>query len=775
MNYSNQDSDGESRSESSQSEDNHFQQGYNRQQQYASINNGPNGDDSSSGSELVENDDDANSQDQSSSSYVRGVGTQQYTPQDSRQQQRHHQHYEDDDNQSNASSSASSSSDQRMSNHQYHSGNDYNRYSQKQRDDENSDDENSDDDSDDDSMPPPPPRSNSIMPPPSSYQSHNYHSQNHMRRSSYDNHDQSDSSSSSSNDPVISNILNSSQHKYATVRNANRSDTFGRYDDSSDSDDSSGNEDKSGSMPPPPPPRDNLSPQQEDESAVAVAVVQSYNNDDNENSDSNNDSVIVLEVDDAGDDEDQSESVAVAVIDGAGEDGVLSTQSSLSNSLTTPNTKRKRKKKEQQNDFSKGESSQYEHYLPPDKVRAGSQARAVLLGQIRTLPVTIGKNNIKVHSFGNIKVESENLIPYGLSAEQLIKRKKREPIFAGGCDISGQVSKYSSKTSIHPIGFSSTRQEYSPVHGRMLKLRCDILGGSNISKSSQKNNIKGTPSLTSSNQKRSKRKRKRKLEYGYDDTDNSDEDISDATSVNSSTISDMNGELGTSNETGPFFRIMWGRGIDDAPKDDTPYRFDPYSQKTIEQLTSSSSSQLKNPNEAIVKKSSLPCKRPLPVAGMRCKVRYDDEQWYGGSIMKVSKVQSLTATKTKKKSRRSDRKYKICIEYDDGTTEEEIFPDPDIQLCYPAPPPPVVNNKDPSECNIFLFFYNLFKRNFLPVFNLCKLTLLFYLIQLYIKMERLYILSKMLHPRISCMQYITISLLQYVWRSLQLKHGQKFS
>jgi len=49
--------------------------------------------------------------------------------------------------------------------------------------------------------------------------------------------------------------------------------------------------------------------------------------------------------------------------------------------------------------------------------------------------------------------------------------------FGSVVEDNSYTSKYSKPTSIHPIGFSCTRFEYSPVHGRVIRIRCDVLPG----------------------------------------------------------------------------------------------------------------------------------------------------------------------------------------------------------------------------------------------------------------------------------------------------------
>lgn len=78
------------------------------------------------------------------------------------------------------------------------------------------------------------------------------------------------------------------------------------------------------------------------------------------------------------------------------------------------------------------------------KLQFSHTARAILLGAVPTVPVQIG-DNIVVRSFGQLNVsDPEN---------------------------------FATESALYPVGFSCDRYEYSPVHGRVIKLRCTILDG----------------------------------------------------------------------------------------------------------------------------------------------------------------------------------------------------------------------------------------------------------------------------------------------------------
>lgn len=122
-----------------------------------------------------------------------------------------------------------------------------------------------------------------------------------------------------------------------------------------------------------------------------------------------------------------------------------------------------------------------------DRKKAIDQAREMLVTEVPALPACIA--GVVVHSFGKVRPDNSFL------------------------------SKYSRPNAIHPIGFSCTRYEFSPVHGRIIKMRCDILEG----------------------------------EQG----------------------SEMESISECDDEEGPIFAISWGKGIDDE-KVSPIQNFDPF-------------------------------------------------------------------------------------------------------------------------------------------------------------------------------------------------------
>jgi len=86
--------------------------------------------------------------------------------------------------------------------------------------------------------------------------------------------------------------------------------------------------------------------------------------------------------------------------------------------------------------------------------------------------------------------------------------------------------------------------------------------------------------------------------------------------------------------------------------------------------------KLNNKKDAVAKKGKS---AGLPKVGMRVSVRFDKGKMYGGAITKVKPL------KKQKKDKKGE--CNITIQYDDGTSEETAFPDPDIVVNYQGCPP----------------------------------------------------------------------------------------
>jgi F/Y-rich N-terminus len=205
--------------------------------------------------------------------------------------------------------------------------------------------------------------------------------------------------------------------------------------------------------------------------------------------------------------------------------------------------------------------------IESDREEAATEARAMLLHTVSRLPMAIGESHV-VRAMGRIRTDGQN---------------------------------YSNQNHIYPVGFSCDRYEFSPVHGRILKLRCTILDGKKI------------------------RARQEKL-----------------------------GKPVTAPD-GPVFRIMWGAGIDDDNESPTEYRYN------VERYSA-----------AITKTSNLSSiqKNMKPEEGLRVRVKYERNQWYSGTIVDVDD--------------NGKGETEITVQYDDGSMEHAIYPDPDITLYLPG-------------------------------------------------------------------------------------------
>ena len=92
--------------------------------------------------------------------------------------------------------------------------------------------------------------------------------------------------------------------------------------------------------------------------------------------------------------------------------------------------------------------------VPAEKAEAVQKARTKLRKNVTSLPFAVSENQI-IRSFGKIKPE------YGNQTDETY---------------------YSSPSSIYPVGFSCDRCMFSPVHNRIITLRCDILEGKGLRK-----------------------------------------------------------------------------------------------------------------------------------------------------------------------------------------------------------------------------------------------------------------------------------------------------
>ena len=193
--------------------------------------------------------------------------------------------------------------------------------------------------------------------------------------------------------------------------------------------------------------------------------------------------------------------------------------------------------------------------ISQDRLKAASEARKMLGDTLPRLPVSVSETHV-VRSFGRIHVES--------------------------CD---EEAKFSSANALYPVGFSCDRYEFSPVHGRVLKMRCTIFDGNKLKEEQRKHGL--TSSLPD----------------------------------------------------GPVFRIMWGQGVDD----DTELVDYPYDMYSASAPISSDS----NVDTVAVpfsgKEKSIDIE---PEEGMRVRVRHEHGVWYTGTIIAVGDYVEVIKNKT---------------------------------------------------------------------------------------------------------------------------------
>lgn len=182
------------------------------------------------------------------------------------------------------------------------------------------------------------------------------------------------------------------------------------------------------------------------------------------------------EDEDSDEDEDEPQVTAAVVVNDDEPEAVAA-------AVRTP-SKAKGKKKRRTNEISR------------DNFEAAQAARLMLVQAVPRLPLTVSETHT-VRSFGRLRVE----------------KQEDGPLF-------------SSTSALYPIGFSCDRFEFSPVHGRILKLRCTILDGHLVQEKQRELKLPVFPTK------------------------------------------------------GPIFRIMWGEGIDDE-SEAFDYPYNPYSNSSI--------------------------------------------------------------------------------------------------------------------------------------------------------------------------------------------------
>lgn len=182
--------------------------------------------------------------------------------------------------------------------------------------------------------------------------------------------------------------------------------------------------------------------------------------------------------------------------------------------------------------------------IRPERRQAAEDARVALADIAGTLPFPVGESVIR--SFGRLLVEPRS---------------------------GSQKNMYATTASLYPIGFSCDRFEFSPVHGRTLKLRCSILDGKQVQKK-----IAGG---------------------GFPPNGHSSVTLTD----------------------GPIFRITWGRGVDEDVDSEVEYAYDPFVDSPA--IVSDDASSVLPPSVKPVSEN------------MRVRVRFSDDESFLGHVEKV--------------------------------------------------------------------------------------------------------------------------------------------
>ena len=185
--------------------------------------------------------------------------------------------------------------------------------------------------------------------------------------------------------------------------------------------------------------------------------------------------------------------------------------------------------------------------IPGPRIDAAGNARKLLVESVPTLPANLGDSQVR--AFGRL------------------------PVTTSGSNNNENA--FATTTALYSVGFSCDLYDFSPAHGRMLKLRCSILDGRRILQQRQERGIRSSLVI--------------------------DENV-------------LREE--------PVFRIMWGRGVDEDDMDE--YKYDPYLHSDY-MLMNSKGGQTKRQRQAV------------PVEDMRVKTRFDQNEYYMGTIVKVIK------------------------------------------------------------------------------------------------------------------------------------------
>lgn len=271
-------------------------------------------------------------------------------------------------------------------------------------------------------------------------------------------------------------------------------------------------------------------------------------------------------------------------------------------SKTASNTTSTKKKKKQ---WTKKPAATPTLNVSPQYLEAARDARQMLQETVSSLPAPLA--DMVVQSFGRLLIDP------------------KRPNHNNFCTTA----------ALYPIGFSCDRYEFSPVHGRLLKLKCSILDG------------------------------RKCLPKAVD---------------------------------GPLFRIVWGPGVDHN-NTVIEYPFDPMIHApplssvplALAEASRSTNHHHKKGNGSNDDNGDRP-NVLLPDVNMRVKVKIDNNNpssntssshWIHGSITAVGEVTGKSKGKSNKHNN-TLLQVPVTIRYDEGFTEELVFPDADMELLLPG-------------------------------------------------------------------------------------------
>jgi len=272
--------------------------------------------------------------------------------------------------------------------------------------------------------------------------------------------------------------------------------------------------------------------------AKELRVQQQDDDDDDDDDDSEDEEeegavaqAVVAEDDDEEDDDGDAVMAAVVVDEEDDEDIPLAELAAPAKKQKTHSTSKSKKKHRKSSTR-----------ISQDRLVAATDARNMLVDTVPRLPVLVSDTHV-VRSFGRIQLESS----------------------------SGQESQFSTANALYPVGFSCDRYEFSPVHGRVLKMRCTIFDA-------------------------------KKLKEKQD----------------TATITD-----------GPIFRVMWGQGVDEDV-DIVDYPYDVFTASA----SITNDGKVDTVAVPLSGKESTTLDLE-PQEGMRVKVRFEHNVWFSGTVVSV--------------------------------------------------------------------------------------------------------------------------------------------